>query len=155
MAFRTPDFKQLIKVLPSSLDLLSPLLLVAALTSMYVAGASVASVVGTITSEMKSQAIVKSVQLKRDSIGPDQALRSAQMISRLSPTMKVEVVGSQVHISSQSLENYASFVHALTVLQSSAPDVAWETIDMCLGTCNGAVISAKVTGTRQHIEYKR
>lgn len=134
--------------------LMAPLLLVAAVFCGQYAAGSVKEVVSVLTSQSTSQGSQASIKLEKTQISEAQAKASALRLAKLSPAVRVAVSGKSVVVSAKSPEQFAEFMHALSLLQSTTSDVAWDADEICIGKCTGgAAAYARATGYKQSIKH--
>ena len=136
----------------SSAGLMAPVLLVVALSTTYFAASSLRAASTTVAVKVRSSDEQVSINLTKTQITEQQALRSAEGVARLSPSVRVTVAGKAIVISIASPEQFAEFMHALSAVQTTAADVVWEAEDICLTTCESGISSrARITGFKQSI----
>jgi len=137
----------------SQLGVMAPLLLAAAVATTYAAGTAVTAAANAWSTKSRARAEAgASVALTKAPITDEVALRSADRVARLVPSVRVTVVGKVIVVSVADPQAFADFMYALTALQSSAADVVWEAESICLSACDGGVAArAVVSGYRQSI----
>jgi hypothetical protein len=130
---------------------LAPVLVVAALVSVFLAAES-AHRMGTHFAARATVGKSRAVELMREPITPEQALRAAQRVSSLVPAVRVQVSGNSVVVSVQKAEQVAEWMYALSVVQTTLPSAAWEPRHVCLSVCDGGdAARAYVTAFRSRL----
>jgi hypothetical protein len=135
------------------LGLVAPLLLLAALAATYAAGTAVSDAARAVATKAKDAGTMpQGITLARQPIPDEQAVRSAERLARLVPTVRVSVVGKSILVSTSDVHGFPDWMYALTTVQTTASDVLWEAEEICLGTCEGGMAAhARITGYRQTI----
>lgn len=131
---------------------MAPVLLLVALGTTYFAASAVRVASTSVAVKSQSSDDQVSISLAKTQITQEQALRSAQSLARLAPSMRVAVSGKSVVISAANSEQFAEFMHALSLVPLTASDVVWEAEEICLSTCESGISArARVTGFKQSI----
>lgn len=145
------DYRTLLGSLFTNVGPLAPLLLLAAIVSVYFAAVSAKGVAGTLHSVQNSSP--STVTIQRSQIDEGQALLSAQKLAKLSPATTISVAGKYVVVTIAKPEQFAEWMHAMTELQSTADGVLWEADDVCVASCEGGEAArAFVTAYRQQLK---
>lgn len=130
---------------------LAPVLVIVALVSVLLAADSVRRL-ATHLAALSADHGAQAVSLKREPITPEQALRAAQRLALLVPSVRVQVSGPNVLIAVSGKEQVTEWLYALSVVQTTLPSVAWEPRAMCLLVCDGGdAARAYVTAYRPRL----
>lgn len=136
-----------------NLGALAPALLLLAGVGVWVASGSIRSVATTI--KVAQAETTQRVRLERQPIDAATALAAATRLTKLAPSTTVAVASEFVVVSISSPERFAEWVHALTELQSTGPDLVWEVEDMCIASCEtGEAAKAYITAHKQRIKVE-
>jgi hypothetical protein len=130
------DGDKFLRSLFRNAGLLAPVLIVAALVSVFAAAQSARQLAASVAaSSLDGKA--KLLEVRRDPITPEQALRAARRLALLVPSVRVQVTGNSVVISAQNKEQFAEWMYALSSVQATIANVVWEPQHLCLSTCEG------------------
>ena len=114
---------------------------------------SVIDVIRVAELERKSQELPE-FTLKRVPVGAAVYEEYAQVLSRLSPDVKVLGSREGIKIDVADSSKYAEFMYVLNSVQGLSKDVVWHAEEICLAGCSGLGSQALVKGTTEKIEVK-
>lgn len=114
---------------------------------------SVIDVIRVAGLERKSQDLPE-FSLKSIPVGEVVYEEYAQVLSKLSPDVKVLGSRDGIKIDIADSSKYAEFMYVLNSVQGLSKDVIWHAEEICLAGCSGQGSQALVKGTTEKVEVK-
>jgi hypothetical protein len=145
------DAAKFLRVFLRNAGPLAPVLVIVALVSLVLAAEAsrrMAAHFAALSADNRAHV----VELRREPITPEQALIAARRLAQLVPAVRVQVSGNSVVVAVANKEQVAEWLYALSVVQATLPNVAWEPRYLCLSVCEGGdAARAYVTAFRPRL----
>lgn len=153
MAINLRRFKEL--GLPR-LQLLSPVLLVAALGCSVWAATAVNAAMAAWANRTNAKALDQQVKIVKDGASAGQIMSSAQRLVELAPAMSISVSGATMVIAAKDPQQFTDWLNAVTAVQSTLAGYHWEAETICVVECPGGVsASATVRAFKPRFEVQQ